>query len=192
VLRVARNFRITLPGGQRLTCADAASQLAAGHGEVRSAGTGARGQRWYGWSWLATASPQHHLLIRHHLKTGELAFHYCYVPAGQPLTLTRLIRAAGLKWPVEENSDAGRTASGWTSPRSGYTPRSPGTPCWSWPAAICAITAALLKPGTGAPAPLPVRPGRPPPADPGMIALTVPEIARLLAALLHRPHHPAM
>jgi len=34
VLRVPRNFRLTLPGGQRLTCADAASQLApAGHGE---------------------------------------------------------------------------------------------------------------------------------------------------------------
>jgi SRSO17 transposase len=47
VLRVARNFRLTLPGGQRLTCADAAAQLAAASRcEVRSAGTGARGQRW--------------------------------------------------------------------------------------------------------------------------------------------------
>src|SRR5579859_5132179 len=102
VLRVARSFRLTLPGGQRLTCADAAARLlAGGHREVRSAGTGARGQRWYAWSWLATASPQHHLLIRRHLKTGELAFHWCFVPEGQPVTLTRLIRAAGLRWPVE-------------------------------------------------------------------------------------------
>jgi hypothetical protein len=31
---------------------------------------------------LATASPQHHLLIRRHLKTGELAFHYRFVPEG--------------------------------------------------------------------------------------------------------------
>ena len=53
------------------------------------------------WSWLAAASPRHCLLIRRHLKTGELAFHYCFVPEGQPLTLTRLIRAAGLRWPVE-------------------------------------------------------------------------------------------
>ena len=45
-------------------------------------------------------------------------------------------------------------------------------------AAICAITAALHKPGTGAQAPLAVRPGQPLPADPGMIALTVPEITR--------------
>ena len=85
VLRVPRNFRLSMPGGLRFTCADAAARLAAdGHREVRSAGTGARGQRWYGWSWLATASPRHHLLIRRHLKTGELAFHYCFVPEGQP------------------------------------------------------------------------------------------------------------
>jgi SRSO17 transposase len=56
VLRVARNFRLSLPGGQRLTCADAASQLAAARlCEVRSAGSGAWGQRWYSWSWLALA-----------------------------------------------------------------------------------------------------------------------------------------
>jgi hypothetical protein len=100
-LRVPRNFHLTLPGGRRLTCADAASQLTRGHREVRSAGTGSKGQRWYAWSWLATASPRHHLLIRRHLQTGELAFHCCFVPEGQPVTLTRLIRAAGLRWPVE-------------------------------------------------------------------------------------------
>ena len=33
-------------------------------------------------------------------------------------------------------------------------------------AAICAITAALLKPGPGAQAPLPVRPGQPPQPTP--------------------------
>jgi len=30
-----------------------------------------------------------HLLIRRHLRTGELAFHYCFVPEGQPVTLTQ-------------------------------------------------------------------------------------------------------
>lgn len=102
VLRVPRNFRLTLPSGKKVTCADAARQLlACKHPEVRSAGKGSKGERWYAWSWLATASPRHHLLIRHHLKTGEMAYHYCFVPEDQPLTLTRLIRAAGLRWPVE-------------------------------------------------------------------------------------------
>jgi hypothetical protein len=83
VLRVPPNFRLILPGGQTLTCADAASlPLARKHPEVRSAGKGSTGERWYAWSWLATASPWHCLLIRRHLKTGELAFTIASCPRG--------------------------------------------------------------------------------------------------------------
>jgi hypothetical protein len=53
--------------------------------------------------------------------------------------------------------------------------------------AICTITAALVKDSTGTQAAPPVRPGQPPPPEPGMIALTIPEIKRLLAALTTRP-----
>ena len=181
VLRVARNFRITLPGGQRLTCADAAAQLAAG-GEVRSAGAGARGQRWYAWSWLATAAPQHHLLIRRHLGTGELAFHYCFVPGGQPVTLTRLIRAAGLRWPVEEQFRAGKDCLGLDESQVRlYTAIARHTVLVMAALAICAVTAAQLKDRTDTQAPSPVRPGQPPPADTGMVPLSIAEIARLLA-----------
>jgi hypothetical protein len=52
--------------------------------------------------------------------------------------------------------------------------------------AICAVTAALLRCRTGTQAAAPATLGQPPPADPGMIPLTVPEIRRLLAALLVR------
>ena len=55
--------------------------------------------------------------------------------------------------------------------------------------AICAVTAAWLRDRTDAQAPPPVTPGQAPPPDPGMIPLTVPEIKRLLAAVLTR-HHP--
>jgi hypothetical protein len=47
--------------------------------------------------------------------------------------------------------------------------------------AICAVTAAQLRRRTGTQPPAPLRPDQPPPADPGMIPLTVPETARLLA-----------
>ena len=103
VLRVASSFMITLAAGTRLTCAQAVRRLLKDRRrwEVRSAGKGSKGQRWYAWAWIATASPRHCLLIRRHLRTGELAFHYCCVPESQVLTKARLIRAAGLRWPVE-------------------------------------------------------------------------------------------
>jgi hypothetical protein len=135
VLRVASNVTVTLATGAKLTCAEAVKWLVKDkrRWEVRSAGKGSKGERWYAWAWIATASPRHHLLVRRHLKTSELAFHYCYVPEGQLLTKTRLIRAAGLRWPVEEDFESARTASGWTGARPGSTPRSPATSCWSWP-----------------------------------------------------------
>ena len=102
VLRVASNFTLTLAPGTKATCAEAVKRLVKDkrRWEVRSAGKGSKGERWYAWAWIGTASPRHHLLVRRHLRTGELAFHYCYVPEGQLLTKTRLIRAAGLRWPV--------------------------------------------------------------------------------------------
>jgi hypothetical protein len=101
-LRVPSNFYLTLAGQATMTCAEAAARLLKDkrRWEVRSAGKGSKGDRWYSWAWLGTVSPRHHVLVRRHLKTGELAFHYCYVPEGQLLTKTRLIRAAGLRWPV--------------------------------------------------------------------------------------------
>jgi SRSO17 transposase len=79
VLRVPSNFHLTLAREVRLTCKEAATRLlnARRSWEVRSAGKGSKGNRWYAWAWLGTASPRHYLLIRRHGKTGEMAFHYC-------------------------------------------------------------------------------------------------------------------
>jgi hypothetical protein len=45
VLRVPRSFRLTVPSGRKITCAQAASALAAS-AEIRSAGNGSKGTRW--------------------------------------------------------------------------------------------------------------------------------------------------
>ena len=193
VLRVASNFTLTLAAGTKLTCAEVAVQLLKDERrwEVRSAGKGSKGERWYAWAWIATASPRHHLLVRRHLKTGELAFHYCYVPEGQLLTKTRLIRAAGLRWPAEEDFEFGKDCFGLDQSQVRlYTAIARHVVLVMAALAICAVTAALLKDRTDTQAPPPVRPDQPPPADPGMIPLTVPEITRLLAAALLRPHPP--
>jgi SRSO17 transposase len=191
VLRVPSSFVLALPAGTRLTCAEAVRSVLPARWEVRSAGAGSKGARWYGWAWLGTVSPRHWLLVRRHLKSGELAFHYCHVPEGQPLTLTRLIRAAGLRWPVEECFEAGKDSFGLDQSQVRlYTAIARHVVLVMAALAICAVTAALLRARTDAQAPPPARPGQPPPADTGMIPMSVPEISRLLAASLipPRPH----
>ena len=189
VLRVPTSFRLTLASGVTLTCKQAAARLGRRRGwEVRSAGTGSKGQRWYAWAWLATASPRHYLLIRRHLTTGELAFHYCYLPEGQPASPSRPIRAAGLRWPAEEDFEFGKDCFGLDQSQVRlYDAIARHTVLVMAALAICAVTAALLRDRTDTQAPPPVRPDQPPPAEPGMIPLTIPEIKRLLAALTIRP-----
>jgi hypothetical protein len=48
--------------------------------------------------------------------------------------------------------------------------------------AICAVTAALLRDRTDTQAAPPVTPDQPPPPDPGMTPLTVPQVKHLLTA----------
>jgi SRSO17 transposase len=193
VLRVASNFALTLAAGTKLTCAQAVTRLAKDkrRWEVRSAGKGSKGNRWYAWAWIATASPRHHLLVRRHLRTGELAFHYCYVPAGQLLSKTRLIRAAGLRWPVEEDFEFSKDCFGLDQCQARlYTAILRHTVLVMAALAICAVTAALLHDRTDSQAPPPASADQPPPTEPGMIPLTIPEIKRLLAAVLPRLHPP--
>jgi len=192
VLRVPSSFRLTLTRGLTMTCARAVTRLLndTHRWEIRSAGPGSKGQRWYAWVWLATASPRHHLLLRRHLGTGELAFHYCYVPPGAPVSKARLIRAAGLRWPAEENFEFGKDCFGLDQSQVRlYTAIARHTVLVMAALAACAVTAALLRDRTDSQAPPPVRPDQPPPADPGMIPLTVPEVAHLLSetAATHRP-----
>jgi hypothetical protein len=173
-----------------MTCAQAVKALLKDkrRWEIRSAGHGSKGQRWYAWAWIATASPRHHLLVRRHLKTGDLAFHYCYVPGGQILIKARLIRAAGLRWPIEEDFEFSKDCFGLDQCQARlYTAIARHTVLVMAALAICAITAALVKDRTDTQAPPPVRADQPPPADPGMIPLTIPEIKRLLAALTSPP-----
>ncbi|MGH3125898.1 MAG: IS701 family transposase, partial [Streptosporangiaceae bacterium] len=183
VLRVPSSFRLALPGGVTQTCKQTATRLdSARRWEIRSAGKGSKGQRWYAWGWLGTASPRHHLLIRRHLATGELAFHYCYLPEGQPVCLSRLVRAAGLRWPAEEDFEFGKDCFGLDQSQVRLYPAiARHTVLVMAALAICAVTAALLRRRTGTAAPAPVFADQPPPADPGMIPLTVPETGRLLA-----------
>ena len=191
VLRVAPDFTLVLAPGAKVTCAEAVKRPLRDkrRREVRSAGQGPRGGRWYAWAWIATASPRHHLLVRRHLKTGELAFHYCYVAEGQLLSKTRLIRAAGLRWPV-----GGGFQDREGQPRPGPVP---GPALHRDPASHRAghgrpgdlrRHSRLAQGPHRCPGPAARDARQAPPSDPGMIPLTVPETKRLLAAVLTRRH----
>ena len=193
VLRVASNFALALAAGTKMTCAEAVKKLLKRKKawEVRSAGQGSKGERWYAWAWIATASPRHSLLVRRHLKTGELAFHYCFVPGGQLASKARLIRAAGLRWPAEESFELAKGCFGLDQCQARlYTAILRHIVLVMAALAVCAVTAALLRERTGTEAPPPAAPDTPPPADPGLVPLSVREVRRLLAAELDRPKPP--
>ena len=170
MLRVPSNFTLTLAAGTKLTCAEAVTALLKHprRWEVRSAGSGSKGERWYAWAWLATASARATTCSSAATcRTGELAFHYCCVPEGQLLTKARLIRAAGLRWPVEEDFAFGKDCFGLDQCQARlYTAIARHAVLVMAALAICAITAALLKDRTDTQAPPPVRPGQPPPPNP--------------------------
>ena len=155
--------------------------------------TGSKGERTYAWAWLATTSLRHFLLVRKHLTSGELAFHYCYVPENRPVTVMTLVRVACLRWPVEEDFEFGKDHFGLDHSQVRlYTAYLRHVVLTMAALAVCAVTAAQAK--TSAPAPvLPVTPDDQPPEDLGLIALTVAEIKRLFMLvtrrLLPEAHH---
>ncbi|WUW10924.1 IS701 family transposase [Streptosporangium sp. NBC_01469] len=191
VLRIRATFTLTLGGGTCLTC----EQAVAKHlrqkrtWTIRSAGTGSKGERTYAWAWIATASPARYLLVRKHCKSGELAFHYCFVPVGQPATLTRLITAAGLRWPVEESFQAGKDLFGLDQSQVRLHEALLRHLVLVMAAlAVCAVTAAAARHRTDSQATRPTRPDEAPPGDPGLIPLTVAEVKRLFNAVTgHTP-----
>lgn len=65
--------------------------------QILSAGNGDTGERLYSWAWVATHATHHWLLIRTHLTTGTCAYRLCFTPHDQPVTLRRLVAAAGLR-----------------------------------------------------------------------------------------------
>ena len=87
-------------------------------------------------------------------KTGELAFHYCDVPAGHLLTRTRLIRAAALRGPVEEDFRSGKDCFGLDECQARlYTAILRQIVLVIAALAICAVTAAQLRNRTSTPGP---------------------------------------
>jgi hypothetical protein len=89
----------------------------------------------------------------------------------------RLIRAAGLRWPVEEDFAFSKDCFGLEQCQARlYTAIARHAVLVMAALAICAITTALLRDRTDTQALPPVRPDQPPLPEPGRIPLTIPEM----------------
>ena len=183
--RVCAEDPLLVPGHPAHRAEDARrSRRPAGPGrawQTASAGHGSKGERDYGWAWLATASARHHLLIRRSLTDpADLAFFYCHVPAGRACSFTTLVRVAGRRWPVEEDFALGKSWFGLADSQvRRYTAITRHLALAMAALAVCAITAALARARTSTLARPPASPDDLPPEDPGLIPLTVAEIKRV-------------
>ena len=202
VLAVPRDFKVRLHPRRGKARADAAARrVPAAAWETRSCGRGCKGHRDYQWAWLATASPRHWLLLRRSAADAtDLAFFYCHVPAGRPVSLPLLITVAGKRWPVEECHQQAKGQAGfdqhqvrlWQSfhrhtvlslcalallaaaaARPAAAPLTQAT--GSIPASAGAQPASWADTGI-----LPATAHEPPPEDPGLVKVSVPEARRLL------------
>ncbi|MFI1606997.1 IS701 family transposase [Streptomyces griseofuscus] len=143
-----------------------------------SAGTGAKGERYYDWAQIdihdPAGRPGHwYLLVRRNRRTGELAFYRCFSP--RPVPLSELVQVAGRRWTIEETFQAGKGLTGldehqvrrWTSWHRWVT-------LAMLSHAFLAVTAATER--------------RDRPAFDSLIPLTGNEIQHLFAALISPAH----
>jgi SRSO17 transposase len=203
VLAVPSNFTVTLPSGRRVSVALLARLIPATAWEMRSCGPGCKGHRGYDWAWAATASPRHHVLIRRSCSDpAELAYFWCHAPAGRPVSLSTLIAVTGKRWPVEECHQQAKGQAGFDQHQvrlwhsfhrhtvmsmcalallAVAAARPAAAPLTPAPPAGATLAAAADQPagwaGTGV---LPASADQRPPAEIGMVKVSVPEARRLL------------
>src|SRR6266508_3093066 len=157
--------------------------------QVASCGPGSKGERRYAWAWLSTISPRHFILIRRSLtKPSEVAYFYCFVPEHIPATLGVLVAVAGRRWTVEEDHEFGKDQFGFDQSQVRlFTPIMRHVTLVIAALAVCAVTAATAR-GHTDPPPTPTHPAQPPPADPGLIPMTVVEVKRLFNLATRTQH----
>ncbi|WP_351237572.1 IS701 family transposase [Streptomyces sp. NPDC002133] len=112
VLAVARTHEVTTHAG-KFRADFLVKKLPKRAWQKLSAGTGAKGQRFYDWAHIALHDPRaghRYLLVRRSRTTRELAYYRCYSP--QPVPLTTLVRVAGSRWRIEETFQAGKGLAG--------------------------------------------------------------------------------
>jgi SRSO17 transposase len=197
VLAISASTRIAVSPVLTARADNVLKALIASDWIIDSCGAGSKGERRYAWAWVGTTSPRHHLLIRRSLVPNakgvrELAFYLCFAPEGHPVTLRTLIAVAGRRWPVEEDFQVAKDAFGLDHSQVRTYPALLRHLVLAIAAlAVVAVTAARARTdtaATGTLAPPPTSPDQAPPADLGLLPLTVAEVKRLVNLLTRYRH----
>lgn len=176
VLAVRSSHMLALASGKTATAAAAAALVPARAWQRVPTGTGTKGVRDYDWAMIGIAAddtPDHQdqghsvLLVRRHRYTRVLSYYRCWTP--RPVPLARLIATASARWRIEEDHQLAKQCSGLDKGQ---------VTCWSswhrW-TVVCLLAyiyltvAVALERARDAGA-----------SAAAMIAVTVPELARLL------------
>lgn len=179
VFAVPVDHQRTTSGGGRMR-ADQALHLVEPDGWNRlSCGAGAKGQRYYGWAWIAADHPRRWLLIRRSIAhPSEIAYLYAYAPGGHPCPLTDLVKIAGMRTVEDDFQDSKSTVSLDQTQVRRYRAWKRHVTMAMAALALLAVLAAIDK--TSHPAPILADDSdQDPSADRGAIVLTVPGAQRL-------------
>jgi len=127
---------------------------------------------------------RHFLLIRRSLNNPtEVAYFFCLVPEHLPATLGVLVAVCGQRWTIEEDHEFGKDQFGFDQSQTRlFTPIMRHITLVMAALAICAVTTADAR-ARADPQPTPSSRTQPPPADLGLIPLTVIEAKRLFNLL---------
>ncbi|HEY5989808.1 MAG TPA: IS701 family transposase [Streptosporangiaceae bacterium] len=110
VMAIPKNTEITGSEGRKKTIEEAARQISPQTWQRRACGIGSKGFRVYDWALLNTSHPDHQYMIRRSIDDGELAYYHCHNPRAEGFG--ELVRAAGMRWPIEESFEAAKGEAG--------------------------------------------------------------------------------
>ena len=184
VLAVRANHAVTTGSGRTVTAAAAAGMIPARAWQRMRTGSGTKGTRHYDWAMLEVASddaPGGHdgghsvLLARRHRYTGQLSYYRCWTPG--PVPLSKLIAIASARWRIEEDHQLSKQAAGLDA---GQVIRWKSWHRWT---AVCLLAYIYLAVAVAVQRQQEAASGQ----DDGLVPVTVPELLRLLRAMVIPP-----
>lgn len=110
VMAVPKNTEFTDTAGRTDVIEKAAGRVRNHDWQRRACGIGSKGFRVYDWALINSDQPGHQYMIRRSIDDGELAYYHCYNPRGGGVG--ELVRAAGMRWPIEESFEAAKGEAG--------------------------------------------------------------------------------